>query len=74
MIKWEKAYKGPFSREKATEVMNDLHRKADPEKNGIIKVAVRKRTGKKSNCVCTSACGAGVGHNAKYDVYIKTDI
>jgi len=74
MIKWEKAYKGPFSREQAIELMNELHTKADPEKNGILKVAIRKRTGKKGTCVCTSACGAGFGHNAKYDVYIKTDI
>jgi len=74
MIKWEKAYKGPFSRLKAIELVNDLHRKANEEQNGIIKVAMRKRGGKKGTCVCTGACGAGVGHNSKYDVYIKTDI
>jgi len=46
MIKWEKAYKGPFSRLKAIELVNDLHRKANPETNGIIKVAIRKRWNK----------------------------
>ena len=46
MIKWKKAYKGPFGKREAIEVMEDLKRKADPEKNGIIKVAMRKRSNK----------------------------
>jgi len=46
MIKWEKTYKGPFGKREAMELMEDLKRKADPEKNGIIKVAMRKKFNK----------------------------
>ena len=70
--KWEKTFKGPFSKTEATKLMEDLKIKADPKTNGIIEVTIRKRAGRKGTCVCTASCGAGVGHNAKYDVYIKT--
>ena len=46
MIKWEKAYKGPFSKTDATQIMGQLKNSADPEINGIIKVAMRKRSNK----------------------------
>lgn len=68
--KWVKAYKGPFAKEEAKKVAEELREKADPNKNGIYDARVRVR--RKGNCVCTAACGAGLGHNEKYDVYIKT--
>ena len=72
--KWEKTYKGPFEKKEAIGIMEDLKKIADPEKNGIVEVAMRKRP-KTTHCVCTAACGAGLGHNSyKYDVYVKTQI
>jgi len=56
-----KVYKGPFSKEEATKLAEEI--------NGM----VRKRCGRKAKgyCVCTAACGAGLGHNSdRYDVYI----
>ncbi len=68
--KWAKAYKGPFEKAEAVKVAAELREKADPDKNGIYDARVRAR--RKGNCVCTAACGAGLGHNQRYDVYIKT--
>ena len=59
VIKWEKPYRGPFKKLEATQLAESLRIKADPEKNGIIKEAIRKRPHKKKEL---------------YDVYIKTDI
>lgn len=72
--RWEKAYRGPFEKKEAVAVMEDLKKVADFEKNGILEVTLRKRP-RKIKCVCTAACGAGLGHNSyKYDVYVKTQI
>lgn len=72
--KWEKTYKGPFEKKEAIGIMEDLKKVADPEENGIVKVALRKRK-RRIKCVCTAACGAGLGHNSyKYDVFVKTEI
>ena len=70
--KWKKAYKGPFSKTKATEIYKDIKLLIDNGKSEIEEVAMRKRGGRRKKCVCTAACGAGLGHNTKYDVYIKT--
>ena len=72
--RWEKAYRGPFEKKEAIEIIDELKIVADPEKNGIEKIAIRKRP-RKIKCVCTASCGAGLGHNSyKYDVFIKTNI
>lgn len=72
--KWGKTYKGPFEKKEAMGIVEDLKKVADPEKNGIVKVAMRKRS-RKIKCVCTAACGAGLGHNSyKYDVFVKVEI
>lgn len=71
---WKKPYKGPFEKKEALGIIEDLNKVADIEKNGILKVALRKRQ-RKIKCVCTAACGAGLGHNSyKYDVFVKTEI
>lgn len=73
-IEWKKVYKGPFEKKEAIGIMEDLQKVADIEKNGIVKVAIRKRR-KTTNCVCTASCGAGLGHNSyKYDIFVKTEI
>lgn len=71
-LKWEKVYKGPFSKKEAQDIAGDLRKTADPQKNLIYDARIRARKKSKSQCVCTAACGAGLGHNEKFDVYIKT--
>lgn len=42
-IKWEKPYKGPFSRTEALAIAEDMRKTADPDKNGILGASIRKR-------------------------------
>ena len=74
MIKWMKSYQGPFGKIEAQQIAKELREKANPDENGIYDARVRKRRkkAKGKECVCTAACGAGLGHNERYDVYIKT--
>lgn len=65
--RYKKIYKGPFTLGDAEKLANDL-------RNGFAKeigskIQIRKRRGGK--CVCTAACGAGLGHNTMYDIYLK---
>lgn len=41
---WKKAYKGPFKQGEALGIAEDLRKVADPEKNGMLKIAIRKRS------------------------------
>lgn len=68
--RYKKIYKGPFTLEEAEVLAKELS-------DGFIKeigseIQIRKRRGGK--CVCTAACGAGVGHNSMYDIYFKEPI
>lgn len=42
--KWRKAYKGPFEKEEAIGLVEDLKKVADPETNGILKIVIHKRS------------------------------
>lgn len=73
---WQKAYKGPFTKDTATKHAKSLKGEAiypNPEKI-IIDARTRLRRKPKKTCVCTAACGAGLGHNKMYDVWIKIDV
>lgn len=72
---WKKAYKGPFLQHEAERHVYSLkHDVPLKEKTGVIDAAIRRRRAPKNKCVCTAACGAGLGHNKMYDVWIKTDV
>lgn len=71
MLHWVKAYKGPFNKPDAIEIARQLREKAFPDVNGIHDARIRARRTSSKRCVCTAACGAGLGHNDKYDVYIQ---
>ena len=72
---WKKAYKGPFGKDEAERHAYSLkHDVPFKENQGVIDAAVRRRRAPKNNCVCTAACGAGLGHNQPYDVWIKTNV
>lgn len=60
--KWEKAYKGPFTKKLADGIVNDLKVIANPEKNGIHDAEARKRISSKYE-----------EPKNEYDVYIKVD-
>lgn len=72
--RWHKAYQGPFKKTEAQQIAGELRAKAKPDINGIYDARVRARRSLKlmKRCVCTAACGAGLGHNERYDVWIKT--
>lgn len=72
-LKWERPYVGPFKKSEAEALVADIKKIANPEMNGIHDARIRKSR-KYSKCVCTAACGAGLGHNEKYDVYIKSEV
>ena len=72
--RWRKAYQGPFDRKESCKIAQELRDNAKPDINGIYdaRVRTRRKSTKGNQCVCTATCGAGLGHNEKYDVYIKT--
>lgn len=73
--KWKKAYKGPFLKQDAENHVYSLkHDSKFKEKTQILDARIRLRRKPKAGkqCVCTAACGAGLGHNKMYDVFIKT--
>jgi len=41
---WKKVYKGPFKQTEAIALVGDIKKIADPETNGILKIALRKRS------------------------------
>ena len=46
-LKWEKVYKGPFSKKEAQDIAGELRKTADPQKNLIYDARVRSRKGGK---------------------------
>lgn len=44
--KWKKAYKGPFELKDAMELVEDIKKVANPEKNGMYGAKLRKRSNK----------------------------
>lgn len=69
---WRKVYTGPFSHDEAHRMAEGL-RTETSKRSGIAAATVRRRSARgRSKCVCTSACGAGMGHNEVYDVYVKS--
>ena len=63
--KWVKPYRGPFFKEEVQKMVKDFM-----DKEHVVGCYYRKRHPKKW-CVCTAACGAGLGHNDRYDLFIK---
>lgn len=63
--KWIKPYMGPFFKWEIEVLYNELSKKTI-----ILDCSIRKRN-PKDWCVCTAACGAGLGHNDRYDLFVK---
>ena len=63
---------GPFFKKEAEKIAEELKATCNPKLNGMHDARVRRRR-KVTHCVCTAVCGAGLGHNQKYDVWIKTE-
>lgn len=73
-IKWTKVYKGPFGLIEARKLARELREASSPTVNQIydVRVRMRPKMPRGKRCVCTAACGAGFGHNERFDIYIKT--
>ena len=71
-IKWEKAYKGPFPKKEALDLVAHFRNIANPDVNGIYDARIRSRKGGKSFDVyirtITEPSGSEISHDAYQEI------